>query len=655
MNSRALLLIKRVLLVLMAVYMIIGICANLYDHYFSLKTVILVPLAVIGPLFLKVLYAYLGRFSDKNLRIFTWAAFAGMIVLQIYVLLALPATVYHDAFRIVQQAEQIGTGDIDWTSTYFLRNPNNVPLAAMLGDWFKLTNFLGLSPNIALIILKLAIFDGMLAVVLAIFQEATGKRQLPASGALFFLVSPYSYTYNIQVFYTDTPIFFAISLVALVLLKQHHKSLHHPIIWLTGLFITCLAAQVLKPNFVIIAAAAGLTMLGLLLWKKAEFKHLLGPFLVVVCAIGLAFPAGKLVNASVSYHPDSSYELPTLHWTQMGLNVKNYGMYSGSDTKQTLKIPSLKERNATTKKIIVQRVKKLGFFGLLKLWTVKAGILLSVNNYNQAYTGGFIQSPAWFQQHQRWWTTGADLMLRCAFIFLYAQTLLTLAGEFKRRQSSGLVLFLLLAMIGYLTAHTLFWEVEERYGQAIFPLLLTLNAHYLAQGVPSVKFAGRKLAGLSALILVLGGGYLGLNRAKIVRRPVVTVAQRSQLSDQYHARVVWIEPGESVTQNVWVNSSNNYFAFLHAPGSQIKVTLTDIDAHQTFDASSGKLKFRTNRIKPGKYQIKLDNETKERQPAWLVRTHKYLLGQESANISEPNWGKRTLIYLFGQTRSDKIK
>lgn len=658
MNSRPLLLIKRVLLVIMSVYMVIGLSANFYDAYFSFKTLILLPLVVIGPFFLKNLCGCLGHLSSKQLCALTWTAFGGIISLQIYVLNALPATVYHDAFRIVQQAEQISTGDIDWTSTYFLRNPNNVPLVALLGSWFKLTNFLGLSPNLSLIILKLLLFDGMLAVVLTIFKEATGKQILPTVGALFFLVSPYSYTYNIQVFYTDTPIFLAIALAALVLLKQYKQSLWHKTLWLLSLFVACIVAQILKPNFVIMAVAAGLTLLALFIWEKADFKRLLAPLLVIICAIGLAFPAGKVVDASISFHHDSSFELPIAHWTQMGLNTKSYGVYSWPDRKQLLRTPSFKARDATAKKSIVKRLKKLGPLGLLKLWIEKAGILLSVGNYNQAYTGGFIQTPAWFQQHQIWWTTGADLLLRCAFIFLYAQTLLSLAGEFKKRQNSCLVLFLLLAMNGYLTAHMLFWEVEERYGQAIFPLLLTLNAVYLARDkLPAMtfNFASRKLAALSALILVIGGGYLSLNQTKIARKPVVTVAQRSQLSGQYHAKVAWIDPGESVTQNVWVNSSNNYFSFLHVPGSRLKATLTDIEENKPLDVSSGKLNFKTNRIKPGKYQIKLYNDTKERQPAWLVRTHKYSLGQEPANISEPTWGKRTLIYLFGQTRDSKIE
>ncbi|SFV41759.1 hypothetical protein LAC1533_2333 [Ligilactobacillus acidipiscis] len=662
-NNKVLLIIKRCLIILALIYLSIGTWANIYNASSPLNSLVLLPLIIIGPLLFKMVYSCINGLTVSQLKKAILFSFAIMILVQLYVLIAMPATVYHDAFRTVQQAEQISTGDIDWTSTYFLRNPNNVPIVVFLGQWFKFTNFLGLSPNVALSVLKLLIFDGMIVTILAILKEIKGDLKLSAMAAIFFLLSPYSYTYNIQVFYTDTPIFLACAVTVLILLKWQErknsldKSKQGKLL-LFPLFGACLLAQIIKPNFLIFAIAALITTILLYFFQRLSLKKILAPLVTIILAIGLAFPAGKLVNASVDYHYHQSYELPTLHWVEMGLNAKSYGMYSVQDTKRTLKIKNLKKRQTAAKKVIKQRVKKLGFFDLNKLWVTKMGILLKVNYYNQAYTGGFVQSPSWFQKHQRWWSATADIMLRCSFIFLYSQALLALVNEFKKHQTAGLIIFLLLVINGYLTAHMLFWEAEERYGQVIFPLLVTVIGLDLSSSVQSFTFVKTKrwlvlrVLSLIAVIIFVGGNYLVLNKKQIQGLPVITVAQRSQLSDQYHAKVVWLEPGEYVTQNMWVKSQNNYFSFLKAPGSRASAILTNIDKSVSYNVTPGHLKFKQNKFEPGKYQLRLYNATSRRQPVWLVRTHHYQLGQEPANISEPDWGKRTLIYLFGQTQKN---
>lgn len=196
-NNKVLLIIKRCLIILALIYLSIGTWANIYNASSPLNSLVLLPLIIIGPLLFKMVYSCINGLTVSQLKKAILFSFAIMILVQLYVLIAMPATVYHDAFRTVQQVEQISTGDIDWTSTYFLRNPNNVPIVVFLGQWFKFTNFLGLSPNVALSVLKLLIFDGMIVTILAILKEIKGDLKLSAMAAIFFLLSPYSYTYNI--------------------------------------------------------------------------------------------------------------------------------------------------------------------------------------------------------------------------------------------------------------------------------------------------------------------------------------------------------------------------------------------------------------------------------------------------------------------------
>ncbi|WP_242943214.1 hypothetical protein [Leuconostoc garlicum] len=56
--------------------------------------------------------------------------------------------------------------------------------------------------------------------------------------------------------------------------------------------------------------------------------------------------------------------------------------------------PIQKKRQAYDLQQISKRVKKLGVFGVIKLWLTKVGILLSVSDIQDWYNGGFRAAPA---------------------------------------------------------------------------------------------------------------------------------------------------------------------------------------------------------------------------------------------------------------------
>ncbi|MHA5100812.1 hypothetical protein R5R56_00115, partial [Oenococcus oeni] len=146
---------KQLLIVLLSIAMLIGVACNLVYPFENTSSLILLPIVFIGPLLVFFLYRYLKKLPPFLLKRIILIAFLIMVLVQIYVFSAMPATIYHDPFRVIQEAEQVSTGDIDWTSDYFWRYPNNVPLTALVGFWFKLTNLLGLTPNLAIHILSL--------------------------------------------------------------------------------------------------------------------------------------------------------------------------------------------------------------------------------------------------------------------------------------------------------------------------------------------------------------------------------------------------------------------------------------------------------------------------------------------------------------------
>ncbi len=134
-------------------------------------------------------------------------------------------------------------------------------------------------------------------------------------------------------------------------------------------------------------------------------------------------------------------------------------------------------------------------------------------------------------------------------------------------------------------------------------------------------------------------------------RGIATIAQRSQLSNQYNPHVTWLAAHSSVTQNVSIAATNDYFSILKVKGSRAVATLTNRTTKQTFNINAGHTKYSIlNQLKPGEYQIKVTNPTNDQQAIWLVKTHNYQLGQESATTPEPTWGKRSFVYMFSQNR-----
>ena len=85
----------------------------------------------------------------------------------------------------------------------------------------------------------------------------------------------------------------------------------------------------------------------------------------------------------------------------MGVNTNSDGMYSTKDIEKAI---TLKDKQAVEQydiQTIQTRVKKLGVFGLMKLWLVKIGILLNVRSIQDWYNGGFQSAPTWYDQHSQ--------------------------------------------------------------------------------------------------------------------------------------------------------------------------------------------------------------------------------------------------------------
>ena len=135
-----------------------------------------------------------------------------MIIIQLAVLKFLPVSIYHDPYRVLSQADQLAAGNFHWTTTYFWRYPNNVPITYFLYLWLNLTKTL-FSTNLALWILSFLILNSFILLTLKLAWQLSKRKSLIIGLTAFFVLTPFSYTYYLQVFYTDLPNFLLLLLI----------------------------------------------------------------------------------------------------------------------------------------------------------------------------------------------------------------------------------------------------------------------------------------------------------------------------------------------------------------------------------------------------------------------------------------------------------
>ncbi|WP_252902558.1 hypothetical protein [Paucilactobacillus hokkaidonensis] len=167
--------------------LLIGIISNIVAPINVKESCLVVIISVI----LWYLWPYFKvKTNQLSQKTVTWCIGIGIIlifIIQLIVLRYLPATIYHDPFRVLYQAEHLSQGQHVWSSsTYFWRYPNNVPLAFLLSQWLKLTTFIHLSTNTALHILSIVLLDGFILIALSTIRKISRRNSEALAILTFF-------------------------------------------------------------------------------------------------------------------------------------------------------------------------------------------------------------------------------------------------------------------------------------------------------------------------------------------------------------------------------------------------------------------------------------------------------------------------------------
>lgn len=180
---------RQFFIICLGISLIIGIVSNLFYPANISTSLIVIAICLIIGFCLPNFKHWANSLSQTTALKICYSIMGLIFIIQIIVLTFFPATVYHDPFRVLHEAELLSRNRPDWdNSTYFWRYSNNVSLTFFLSLWLKLTNIFHLSTNISLHLLALITVDSFIFLSFKSCQRfSKHSAKMLAIAAFFFI------------------------------------------------------------------------------------------------------------------------------------------------------------------------------------------------------------------------------------------------------------------------------------------------------------------------------------------------------------------------------------------------------------------------------------------------------------------------------------
>lgn len=640
--------------IILIVSLVVGIASNLfgYQNPKASCVVILLSLLIGASYYVLRDRIHLSRPTMSKLIMIDLAL---ILLIQLIVLHFFPASVFHDPFRVLSQAELISRHHFDWgVSTYFWRYPNNVPLVFLLAKWFQLTNLVGMSTNVALQLLSILFLDGFIGLALVTVARKTTRSPLFLFLLTFFLVSPFAYTYYLQVFYSDLPSLLFLLIGINILDQWQGYNQRRKIGMGTLLFVIMLLGQLVKPNLIVIVAAI-VIFVGLMgFTRRSLLKGLLIPLALMTVGIGAAFPTAHVIQSSIHYTQKSQYTMPAINWVWMSYNPQHKGTYVSHDIQKMNQLPNKAARSQYLKPALIKRLSTLGPAGIIHRWFTKMWILLGVGNIQKAYTAGFVQTPQWYSQWKKPVSLASSIVMRASFVALYTSAIFSSWALLKRQRddSSVVPMFATIVAVGYVAFHVLVWETESRYGQVLFPLLVFLDAAMSPVLALSPQTSQRqlhlRLGFISTLILgsTIAGVLFTSSMSFFPHSKPIIATQSSELSLQYNAKLEMIDKNTTVTQDIQLDQpASNVSLFMPAKGS-FDASLINTQTRRVYPFIDAHHRFTVHQYLPaGRYRIVVNSDANHNPNLEITTTMGYQLAPYPLKINGVAHPHSSFIYV----------
>lgn len=583
-----------------------------FFNFFDSVTNLLLTLMLI--IFLISLVYWLNKLERKKL--FTILIIGCSLLLQLYLAFNFKGSQGIDDFDVRQQAAFLAAGSHQW-STYFYFGPNS-GAAIFFALVYQFSRIIGLGYNTVItnlavmILLDLAVWSGWL--ILKRHEKANAQESYLLLCTIFiplYLTSLFTYTDPLALSF----LMFGFScLDAIWNKKQPVTKAWQKYLLLIGTGVFLALAVYLKTN----TAIAVIAVLIFIFFNRKSLKKnflLLAAFLMV---FAITTQATSVFQKNVYHFKVVKNEsFPYSYWIAMGLNQKSEGSSVGA-WPDIAKYHTYQGRSKHTQKLIKQRLKQMGFSGLLDLYRKKINSQWTLGTVgtemrNYGLTAEVPQSYSNFFGNQR-----APLQEIQQIVYLTVWLLALVEGIFcfsRARQQIGQVEYLLmLYVIGVFLFHTLMWEVMPRYAFiTIIPLIMlaAMGTTDLTNWLKLHKFTqqGYRLATIVNLGLVVGiiwGGFNNLHYTK-----TIVQANEPVISQQFFRQeALQLQPNQQISEKLFLPRAASLIQTSVLPYPQKGLTLKI--ANRTRQVKIKNYQNGTQPIKQlpkGNYQLTLKNES----------------------------------------------
>ncbi|ULQ50105.1 hypothetical protein [Liquorilactobacillus nagelii] len=583
-----------------------------FFNFFDSVTNLLLTLILI--IFLISLLYWLNKLERKKL--FTTLIIGCSLLLQLYLAFNFKGSQGIDDFDVRQQAAFLAAGSHQW-STYFYFGPNS-GAAIFFALVYQFSRIIGLGYNTVItnlavmILLDLAVWSGWL--ILKRHEKANAQESYLLLCTIFiplYLTSLFTYTDPLALSF----LMFGFScLDAIWNKKQPVTKAWQKYLLLIGTGVFLALAVYLKTN----TAIAVIAVLIFIFFNRKSLKKnflLLAAFLMV---FAITTQATSVFQKNVYHFKVVKNEsFPYSYWIAMGLNPKSEGSSVGA-WPDIAKYHTYQGRSKHTQKLIKQRLKQMGFSGLLDLYRKKINsqwtlgtVGTEMRNYGltaevpQSYSNFFGNQRAPLQEIQQIVYLTVWLLALTEGIFCFRRT---------QKQIGQIQYLLMLYIIGVFLFHTLMWEVMPRYAFiTVIPLIMLA-----AQGVTDINDwldvhrlnnRGYKLFGLVNLLLLAGiiwGSFNNLHYTKTIVR-----ANEPVISQQFFRQeALQLQPKQQISEEFFLPRAASLIQTSVLPYPQKGLTLKI--ANRTRQVKIKNYQNGTEPIKQlptGNYQLTLKNES----------------------------------------------
>ena len=363
---------------------------------------------------------------------------------------------------------------------YFSYYPNNIFLAILYCRIFSHVHALGKSWTDALeIILNIQCLISFATglVTFKLIEALTKQRPVAFWGYLVYLLliglSPW-----VSIAYSDSAtLLFPVLLLFLYFLKPEHfllKSLK----WFAIGALSMLGYR-LKPTTAI-PVIAMVCMESYRFSKTRSWKSLAKRILLIFLG---ALCSGLLISKMTDafyYETDPEKKIGIVHFFAMGLNENRMGVWSGDDVAYSKSFLTVSERNAADWQLAKERLKAMGFRGLLRQWMRKLLTCFHDGTFAWTHEGNFfaqifnndskiakITRSFYYSSGENYhvFQNTEQAIWLCVLLF-------SLGAFFSRSRLTATVELTLLGLILYL----ILFEVRARYVYIFAPLFIVLAA-----------------------------------------------------------------------------------------------------------------------------------------------------------------------------------